>query len=285
MFVVKYIEYVKVLLINLLFMYLVMDVGKFIFDLFVFGLVGGKVDGCLVFDGSYLLMFGQVWFDVCYIKFKVLFFEFDVMCISLGEINGCVDFDVKGNFVVVLLGSVDGEFKLLMNDGVVSKNLLEIVGFNVGNIIFGKLFGDCMVEINCVVIDFKVIDGLFCIQLFVFDIKDVVINVDGMVNMSNEKFDLDVKLQIKGLCILLLCLLLYVCGMLKDLDVGVQVGLLVLCVGGVVVLGIVVVFVVVLLVLILFNYDQLENICQVVLQQLCSVGKLKVSELVKQCVK
>ncbi|MDI8746478.1 hypothetical protein MJM83_34975, partial [Salmonella enterica subsp. enterica serovar Montevideo] len=39
-------------------------------------------------------------------------------------------------------GNSNGNLKLLMNDGLISRNLMEIVGLNVGNYIVGQIFGD-----------------------------------------------------------------------------------------------------------------------------------------------
>jgi uncharacterized protein involved in outer membrane biogenesis len=36
-----------------------------------------------------------------------------------------------------------------MNDGLISRNLMEIAGLNVGNYVIGKIFGDDEVRVNC----------------------------------------------------------------------------------------------------------------------------------------
>ena len=51
---------------------------------------------------------------------------------TLGEMNGDADIRGVGNSVAALLGSGNGNLKLLMNDGLVSRNLMEILGLNVG---------------------------------------------------------------------------------------------------------------------------------------------------------
>lgn len=197
-------------------------------------------------------------------KLKQLFFGFVLMQISFGELNGDVSFSGSGNLVVKIFGGVDGELKMLINDGVISKGLIEIVGFNVGNYLVIKLFGDDEVKINCVVVDFGLQKGLMISWLFVFDIENVLVNVDGMVNFVNEKFDFDVILYSKGLWIFLLCLLLYVCGIFVKFDVGVYVGLLVVCGVGMIVFGVVVGLVVSLLVLVVLSKSD-DNQCIVLL--------------------
>ena len=61
---------------------------------------------------------------------------------TLGEMNGDAELRGSGNSVAALLGNSNGNLKLLMNDGLVSRNLMEIVGLNVGNYIVGAIFGD-----------------------------------------------------------------------------------------------------------------------------------------------
>ncbi|WP_153242687.1 AsmA family protein, partial [Frateuria defendens] len=80
--------------------------------------------------------------------------------------------------VAALLGSADGGVQLLMNDGAISRNLLETAGLNVGNIILGRLFGDRTVKINCAASDLAAKHGVFDMRLFVFDTDDAVINVE-----------------------------------------------------------------------------------------------------------
>ena len=62
--------------------------------------------------------------------------------------NGDAELRGSGNSVAALLGNSNGNLKLLMNDGLVSRNLMEIVGLNVGNYIVGAIFGDDEVRVN-----------------------------------------------------------------------------------------------------------------------------------------
>lgn len=188
----------------------------------------------------------EMKFFVCKLKIQKFYFQLDVLCISFGEINGDVKFSVMGNLVVVMLGLVNGEVKILVNQGVISKFLLEVVGLNVGNVVISKLFGDKEVKFNCLVGDLLVCDGVMNVKILLLDIEDVLIVVDGSIDMKYEQLDLNVYLCSKGLCIILLCLLLYVKGSFKNLDVGVNKGVLVLCVGGVVVFGLLVLVMVIL---------------------------------------
>ena len=58
------------------------------------------------------------------------------------------------------LGNSNGNLKLLMNDGLVSRNLMEIVGLNVGNYIVGAIFGDDEVRVNCAAANLDIANGV-----------------------------------------------------------------------------------------------------------------------------
>jgi hypothetical protein len=255
--------------------HLVMNNGALYLDPLRFGLAGGSVRSNITLDGSQTPMHGLLKLDARHLKLKQLFPTFAPMETSFGEINGDVTLDARGNSVAALLGSANGELKLLMNDGAISKTLLETAGLNVGNIVIGKLFGDKTVKINCAASDMTATNGLFDMRLFVFDTDDAVINVDGTVNFANEKLDLDVKPHTKGFRVFSLRSPLYVQGTLKNPDVGVHTGPLLARGAGMVTLGVVAAPAAALLALMSPSHgDDGDNTCRAVLQQLRSSGKM-----------
>ncbi|TAL84312.1 MAG: AsmA family protein [Rhodanobacter sp.] len=218
----------KKLPLDSLHTHIVLDNGVLQLDPLRFGLAGGTIASTLVLNGNAMPMHGTLKLQARHIKLKQLFPTFQPMHTSFGEINGDLDLEAHGNSVAALLGSASGETKLLMNDGAISKTLLETAGLNVANIVIGKLFGDKTVRINCAATDLSANNGLFTTRLFVFDTTDALIHVTGTVNFANEHLDLHVKPQTKGLRILSLRSPLYVKGTLKHPDVGVQAGPLIL---------------------------------------------------------
>lgn len=255
--------------------HLVMNNGALYLDPLGFGLAGGKVRSNITLDGSRTPMQGVLKLNARHLKLKQLFPSFAPMQTSFGEINGDANLTAQGNSVAALLGSANGELKLLMNDGAISKNLLETAGLNVGNIVIGKLFGDKTVQINCAASDMTATNGLFDMRLFVFDTDDAVINVDGTVNFANEKLDLDVKPHTKGFRVFSLRSPLYVQGTLKNPNVGVHAGPLLARGAGAVALGVVAAPAAALLALVSPSHDNDgDNTCRAVLQQLRSSGRM-----------
>ncbi len=76
-----------------------------------------------------------------------------------------------------------------MNDGLVSRNLMEIVGLNVGNYIVGAIFGDDEVRVNCAAANLNIANGVARPQIFAFDTENALINVTGMVRFGTAGFD------------------------------------------------------------------------------------------------
>ena len=254
--------------------HLVMDNGKLSLDPLNFGLAGGTMKNAIHLDGSNEPMRGSLDLDARHLKLKQLFPTFQPMKTSFGEINADATIKATGNSVAALLGSSDGEVKMLMNDGAISKSLLELAGLNVGNYIAGKLFGDETVQINCAAVDMTADSGLYTSKLFVFDTKDAVIRVDGTVNFANEKLDLDITPKTKGFRIFSLRSPLYVHGTFKDPSPGVHAGPLALRAGGAVALGVVAAPAAALLALVAPQGDTPQNTCQTVLSKLRTTGEI-----------
>lgn len=85
-----------------------------------------------------------------------------------------------------------------MNDGLVSRNLMEIVGLNVGNYIVGAIFGDDEVRVNCAAANLDIANGVARPQVFAFDTENALINVTGTASFASEQLDLTIDPESKG---------------------------------------------------------------------------------------
>jgi AsmA family protein len=247
--------------------HLLLNNGLLQFDPLHMGVAGGTIDSHVRIDGGAQPMRAAADLRARHLQLKQLFPTFQPMSTSFGEINGDTTLNARGNSVAALMGDANGEVKLLMNDGAISKTLLETAGLNFANVVIGKLFGDKTVKINCAAVDLAGTDGLFTSRLFVFDTSDAIINVDGTVNFANEQLDLNVTPHTKGMRIFSLRSPLYVKGTLKNPDVGVHAGPLLLRGGGALALG-VLAPPAALLALIAPSHNEQTNTCQQVLTEL-----------------
>lgn len=199
-----------------------LDDGKLSLDPLRFGVAGGQLNSTIRLDGSRAPMQGQARLSARNFKLKELFPSFEPMRTSFGALNGDVDISGTGNSVAALLGTANGDVRLLINDGAISRELMELAGLNVGNYLVGKLFGDKDVKINCAAADMGVKSGLLSTRLVVFDTENALVHVDGTANFKTEQLDMTIDPQSKGVRIISLRSPLYVRGTFKKPDAGVK---------------------------------------------------------------
>ncbi|PIH98822.1 AsmA family protein, partial [Pseudomonas syringae] len=220
-----------------LYTHLVLNDGQLSLEPLRFGVAGGKLDADIRLDGRNKPLQGRAKLSARNFKLKQLFPTFEPMKTSFGELNGDADISGRGNSIAALLGTANGEMKMLVNDGAISRSLMEIAGLNVGNYVVGKLFGDKDVKINCAASNFGIKDGLATSRLFVFDTENAIIYINGTANMKTEQLDLQINPESKGFRVFSLRSPLYVNGPFAKPNAGVQSGPLLLRGAGMVLLG------------------------------------------------
>lgn len=202
-----------------------------------FGMAGGTLTSDIKMDGSNPIIKAQAKVSARGLKLKQLFPTFQPMQASFGEVNADTSLSATGDSIATFLAASNGEIKALVNDGTISKLLLEQMGLNVGNIVLSTLFGDKQVKLNCMATDLAVTNGVINTRTLVVDTEDAVIHVTGDINMATENLDLTIRPVTKGLRIVSLRAPLYVKGTFKNPDVGVDKGVLALKAGGAITLG------------------------------------------------
>lgn len=218
--------------------HLVLDDGVLQLTPLRFGVAGGNLKADIRLNGRDTPMQGQVKMTARGFKLKQLFPTFAPMQTSFGELNGDADLKGRGNSVSALLGSANGDLRMLINDGAISRSLMEIAGLNVGNYIVDKLFGDEDVKINCAAADVGIKDGLGSTRVFVFDTENAIIYIDGTANFATERLDLKITPESKGFRLFSLRSPLYVRGPFAKPQAGVQALPLALRGAGMVALGV-----------------------------------------------
>lgn len=189
-----------------------------------FGMANGTISANIHLEGDKKPMRGTADIQARRLQLKQLMPKVESMQKTLGELNGDADLRGRGNSVAELLGTSDGNLKLLMNDGLISRNLMEIVGLNVGNYIVGQIFGDDEVRINCAAANLDLRGGVATPRIFAFDTENALINVTGTTNFATERLDLTIDPESKGIRIITLRSPLYVRGTFKNPDAGVKAG-------------------------------------------------------------
>jgi uncharacterized protein involved in outer membrane biogenesis len=221
--------------------HLVMKAGVLTLNPLNFIIAGGTLVSNIRLDGS-----GREGKDAIkatarvtarHLQIKQLFPTIEKMQATIGEVNGDAQLSATGNSIATLLAGANGELKTLINQGSVSKLLLEEMGLNIGNIVLTKLFGDKPVRLNCMATDFGVTNGLMQTRTFVVDTDEAVITADGTVNLANEQINLTLRPQTKSLRIFSLRAPLHVSGPFSKPGVSIDKGVLAMKAGGAAVLA------------------------------------------------
>lgn len=267
-FTAKRIEHGSSLPLSDLNTHLKLDNAVLLMDPLRFGVAGGNLNATVRLDGSKSPMQGRVDLHARKFQLKQLLPNVESMKRSLGELNGDAKLTGSGNSVADLLATSSGDLRLLINDGVISRSLMEILGLNVGNYLVAQLFGDDEVGINCAAADVGIRSGLATPRLFVFDTENAIINISGTTNFATERLDLSIDPESKGMRVLTLRSPLYVKGTFKHPDAGVKAGPLIARGVAAVALGVVVAPAAALLALVSPSDGGEENQCAAILQRM-----------------
>ncbi|WP_456268691.1 AsmA family protein [Kushneria sp. AK178] len=208
--------------LNNLTTHLVMDDGEILMDPLSFGVAGGNLNTTLRLSGQATPLRARIDMHARGLHLSEILPDNSDLTEGLGEINGNATLMGRGNSVAALLGSSDGELQLLIEQGRISRNLMELAGLNVGNYLIGELFGDEEVAIHCAAADLQINDGMVRPRVFTIDTDNAIVNVEGAVNLASEQLDLTIHPESKGFRIFTLRTPLYVSGTFKDPSPGVE---------------------------------------------------------------
>ena len=235
-----------------------------------FDWAGGTLHATVKLDGSHTKIKDAIGAELKasarHLKLRDLFPALPDLKASVGEINGDASLSATGNSVAALLAKSNGEVKALINQGSISKLLLEQMGLNLGSVVLTKLTGDRQVKLHCMAADFKVTDGKAQARQFIVDTDDATVHVTGSVDLATEKLDFTMKPDSKGLRIITLRSPIYLTGTFKDPDVDIDKKVLALKAGGAVALAVVAAPAAALLPLINAGPDQ-DSACAALLAQ------------------
>jgi len=178
--------------------HIVMDNAVLALEPLKFRYAWGNVDSNLRMDGQAAPIKATLSLSARDMQLKHMFPSVEGKEFNLGLANGDAKLTAAGNSVGALLGVADGELKLQLQSGTVSKSLLETMGLNLPNILVTKLFGDKQVTIDCAAADLVAKQGVFDSRAFVVDTDVALIEVDGTVDLGKERVDLVVHPKSKG---------------------------------------------------------------------------------------
>ncbi|WP_343735874.1 AsmA family protein [Acidovorax sp.] len=197
-----------------------------------FGVAKGQIESKLMLDSRKRPLTVRMDTRVQNLRLAALFPEVELTRKSLGRLDGAIALNGQGNSVAQWLGTSNGEARLYVREGTLSRELLDRAALNVGSIVIGKLFGDDKeVQLRCAVADLAVREGVATVRTAKLSTNEAVVDVTGTIDMADERLNLSVKPASLEWKFFSLRTPLYVRGTLGKPDVGAEPGPLLLRAG------------------------------------------------------
>jgi AsmA protein len=203
-----------------------------------FGFAGGQLTGTVRLDGTKEPIRGDLKMRVKDLQLAKLFPTVKQAQDSKGNLDGLIELVGSGDSVGKLLGSANGKIGVYMDDGKISRFLMELVALDLWDVARVKLKGDEEIEIRCAIADFAVKDGMAQTNAFVFDTTVTNVTGSGSINLKTEEMDLTLKPQPKDSGLGSLRTPLHIKGTFGQPNVGPDMGKLTARGGGAIALGI-----------------------------------------------
>jgi AsmA protein len=203
-----------------------------------FGIAGGRLVGTVRLDGTKEPMRGDVKMRVQKLQLAKLFPTVKQAQSSIGDLNGLVELAGTGDSVGKLLGSANGKIGIYMDEGKVSRFLMELVALDLWDVAQIKLRGDRDIEIRCAIADFDVKGGVARTNALVFDTTVTNVSGAGTINLKTEEMDIALKPQPKDRGVGSLRTPLHIKGTFGDPNIGPDMAKLAARGGGAIALGI-----------------------------------------------
>lgn len=184
------------------------------------GVAGGSLAGSLVLDARQQPIRARADLNARKIRLARLFPTFDQNKASIGQLNGDISLRGRGDTVAAMLGSADGKLAMVINEGEISKLMMESVGLHLLEILQLKISGDKPIRIRCGVADFDVKQGVMQSNILVFDTDITRIGGSGSIDLGKEQLDLTLTPKSRKLSLVSLRTPIHVQGSFVDPQVS-----------------------------------------------------------------
>ncbi|MEF3073683.1 AsmA family protein [Methylobacter sp. Wu1] len=169
-----------------------MDHGMLTLDPLNFRIDIGQIASTIQLDASKDLIATKADVNIRKVPLKRLLADTQFKEESDGMFFGQINLDTTGNSVADMLGHGNGDVLLLMEQGHVSRLLVELLGLDVAKSLGLLLTNDKSTRVRCIIGSFNVNQGIMKTSPFVIDTADANITIAGQVDLGKETADLQI---------------------------------------------------------------------------------------------
>lgn len=177
-----------------------------------FGLAGGQLKAQVTLDGRHDPLRGQVKLQLRGLRLARLLPAVDSSQTRIGRLDGDVELVGEGASVGRMLATADGRVSLVVQNGQISRLLMEQSGLHLLEILKLTLTGDQPVKLRCAVADFGVAHGVMQARSLVLDTAVTTLVGSGRIDLAHETLDLAIVPRTKESAVVALRSPIYIKG-------------------------------------------------------------------------
>ncbi len=174
------------------------DNGVLTLDPMQVAIAGGLLRGTVAIDARGEVVKSDS--DIRFSEFKLERFfapNADKSPTATGEIDGRLRFTGSGDSLRKALGTADGNASFIVSQGTISKWASALLGLDLAKALGVLISGDKKIALRCIVTDFEIKKGVMTPRTLVIDTDNSTITGTGLINLTDEKLDMEVKGQSK----------------------------------------------------------------------------------------
>ncbi len=211
--------------------------GKLTLKPLNFGVAHGHIASAIAMDASKDVMQVDADATVKNLEMKELMPKLKKGPGSAGKLGGRIKIATKGNSMAQMAASANGEIALIMVQGRASTLALLLTNLDLANATRFLLKGDANAPVHCAVVEASIRNGKLAPNVFVVDSSEEKIVGEGVIDLTDEEYDLRLVAHSKRPSIVALRGPIRIGGSFKHPKVRPEVAPLALRVGAAVALG------------------------------------------------
>lgn len=162
----------------------------------------GKIAGKLILDSNTRPATVGAELDLKNIELAAFFTDTKYFDATSGKIDGRVSLEGSGRSLADVMGTADGDVRLIMNGGSISWLAVELVGVDIGQALIIYVEGDSKIPIRCTAGKITVVDGKAGFSPFIMDTTDSVLYFRGGADLKAQTLNLLVEADAKDFSLL-----------------------------------------------------------------------------------
>lgn len=178
------------------------DNGKAVVEPFDMTMAKGRIAGRLTLDSNVKPATVGADLDLKNIELAAFFQDTQYFDATSGKVSGRVNLNGTGKSLAEVMGSADGDVRVVMDGGSISYLAVEAVGLDIGQALIVLVEGDDKIPIRCTAGKITFVDGKMGFSPFIMDTTDSVIYFRGGADLKSQTLQMLVEGDAKDFSLL-----------------------------------------------------------------------------------